>query len=104
MNRDFKGIWIPKELWLDRNLTIQEMVFLREIDSLDGEQGCFATNSYFADFFGISNTRVSLIIKSLVEKGYITSEIEYNKEYKHTTRRTLRVKKIGGRAKWERNT
>ena len=73
--RDFKGVWIPKEIWLSKNLTLQEKVFLVEIDSLDNQEGCFATNQYFADFFGISKTRVSLVIKSLVDKGYITLEL-----------------------------
>ena len=76
--RDFKGVWIPKEIWLSKNLTLQEKVMLVEIDSLDNEKGCFATNQYFADFFDISKTRVSLILKSLIEKGYITSKI-FNK-------------------------
>jgi hypothetical protein len=37
MKRDFKGIWIPKEIWLNENLTLQEKVFLVEIESLDNE-------------------------------------------------------------------
>ncbi len=76
MNRDFKGIWIPKEIWLSEKLTLQEKVFFVEIQSLDnGVDGCYANNSYFAKFFGISTTRVSLVIKSLIEKGCIKSEI-----------------------------
>jgi hypothetical protein len=37
-NRDFKGIWIPKEIWLSKDLTLQEKVFYVEIDSLDNEK------------------------------------------------------------------
>ena len=54
INRGFKGIWIPKEIWLNTDLTMQEKVFLVEIDSLDNDIGCTAGNQYFADFFGIS--------------------------------------------------
>lgn len=75
MTRDFKGIWIPKEVWLSKELTLQEKVFLVEIHSLDNENGCFANNEYFAKFFGLSKTRVSLVISSLIEKGYISSQI-----------------------------
>jgi hypothetical protein len=57
--RDFKGIWIPKEVWLSRELTLQEKVFYVEINSLDNEDGCWANNEYFASFFGISKVRVS---------------------------------------------
>jgi hypothetical protein len=50
-NRKFDGIWIPKELWFDQNLTLQEKIFFIEINSLDNEDGCYATNEYFAKFF-----------------------------------------------------
>jgi len=34
MNRDFKGVWIPKEVWINKDLTWMEKLFLVEIDSL----------------------------------------------------------------------
>ena len=41
IERDFKGIWIPKEIWLDSNLTWSEKMLLVEIDSLATlEKGC----------------------------------------------------------------
>lgn len=76
MERSFKGIWIPKEIWLSKELTLQEKVFLVEISSLDNDSGCFANNQYFASFFGISKTRVSIVINSLVEKGHVMSLIK----------------------------
>lgn len=87
-NRDFKGIWIPKEIWLSEELTMQEKLFLVEIDSLDNQQGCFANNQYFSDFFGISTVRVSKVINSLVEKGFITSIINQSKGNKRVLRVT----------------
>lgn len=51
MQRDFKCIWITKELWILKDLSLLEKVMLSEIDSLDNENGCYATNDYFADFF-----------------------------------------------------
>ena len=51
MNRDFKGVWIPKDVWLDHNLSWMEKLLLVEIDSLDAEKGCFASNGYFGEFF-----------------------------------------------------
>lgn len=88
MNRAFQGIWIPKEVWLSKELTLQEKVFLVEIKSLSNPQ-CYANNKYFADFFGLSRTRVSLIIKSLIDKGFIKSEIEYKKDSKQVEKRIL---------------
>lgn len=91
MERDFKGIWIPKEIWLSEDLTLQEKVFLVEIDSLDNKEGCYATNQYFAEFFGLSTTRVSLVIKSLVDKGYITSTLIYKEGTKQILKRVIKV-------------
>ena len=92
VSRDFKGIWIPKGIWLDKNLTIQEKVFLAEIDSLEGENGCFASNAYFAEFFGLSKERVRKIIAELVEKGYITNELIYKEGTKEVDKRILKVR------------
>lgn len=78
MERNFKGIWIPKEIWLDENLTMMEKIFLVEIDSLDNENGCFASNNYFADFFGISASRASQVINALSKKEYV--DIAYDRD------------------------
>lgn len=90
-NRGFKGIWIPASYWLDENLTIQEMLFLAEIDSLDiDEKGCYASNKHFSDFFGLTTGRCSQIITSLKDKGYIYVELVYNKK-KDIKNRTIKV-------------
>jgi hypothetical protein len=96
MDRNFKGVWIPKEIWESKTLTLQEKVFFVEIDSLDSsERGCYANNHYFADFFGISKTRVSLVIKSLIEKGFITSTINIKEGNKRILKGSL-IKVKGG--------
>lgn len=71
MERDFKGIRIPKEIRLDEDLNIMMKVLLVEIDSLDNEDWCFASNSYFSEFFWISETQISIYIKKLKELWYI---------------------------------
>ena len=78
MERDFKGVWIPKEVWLDENLTWMEKLLLVEIDSLDKEKGCFASNKYFAEFFQLSPSRISELVSQLVSKGYITTFLLYD--------------------------
>ena len=70
-NRDFKGVWIPKEIWLNKDLTLLEMVIFVEIDSLDNEDNCVAGNEYFADFCGCSESKVSKAIKKLQELNMI---------------------------------
>ncbi|MBI1714557.1 hypothetical protein HYQ54_1086 [Lactobacillus crispatus] len=83
-NRKFKGVWIPADYWLDENLSIMEVVILTEIDSLDGDNGCFASNKHFASFIGMTPAYVSKIIKHLKEKGYIS--VNYKTENRVTTR------------------
>ena len=90
-NRGFKGIWIPANYWLDENLTDREILFLVEIDSLDiGEAGCFASNKHFSDFFGLTASRCSQIIKGLKDKGYIEVIYEYGPN-QEIIKRTMRV-------------
>jgi hypothetical protein len=74
--RDFKGVWIKKEIWLDNNITWMEKLFLVEIDSLDNDNGCFASNNHFSEFFNLSASRCSEIISSLTKKQYISAVFE----------------------------
>jgi uncharacterized phage protein (TIGR02220 family) len=71
--RDFKGIWIPAEVWLDERLNPLEKVILMEIDSLDcGENGCYASNEYIAGFCQCSESKVAHAVTRLVELGYVS--------------------------------
>lgn len=74
-NRDFKGIWIPKEIWLDSRLSALEKIILAEVDSLDnGETGCFASNKYLAEFCQCSERKASEAISKLISTGYLYVE------------------------------
>jgi hypothetical protein len=73
-DRDFKGIWIPKEIWLDDNLSHTERFLLVEIDSLDNQDGCYASNEYLANFLRTSEKTISQSISNLKTMGYITQE------------------------------
>lgn len=72
--RDFKGIWISREIWLDKRLTALDKVILAEIDSLDCQDWCYASNAYLAEFCGCSKTKVSLTISKLTQLGYLKVE------------------------------
>ncbi|MCP1313001.1 helix-turn-helix domain-containing protein [Halomonas sp. 707D7] len=73
--RAFRGVWIPADIWLNRDLSLQEKVMLIEIDSLQHpEKGCFKSNKKLADFFGLSPNRVSEVISSLKKKGWVSIE------------------------------
>ena len=72
--RDFKGVWIPKEIWFDERMTMLDKGILMEIDSLDNKDGCKASNEYLANFCGCSDSNVSKTITLLKNLGYIYQE------------------------------
>lgn len=75
-SRDFKGIWIPKEIWESNQLSIMEKVLFVEIHSLDNERGCYASNRYFSEFFRVSERQIQTHIASLKTKGFVTVTIQ----------------------------
>lgn len=72
MERDFKGVWIPKDIWLNKELSILEKCLITEIDSLDNsDKGCFASNKYLSEFIGVSEGRCANIISDLKKREFI---------------------------------
>lgn len=74
-SRDFKGVWIPKDVWLSPKLSLMEKVLFVELHSLDNERGCYASNRYFAEFFGVSERQIRTHIGTLKAKGFISVTI-----------------------------
>ena len=87
--RDFKGVWIPKEIWLNKEMSVMEKLFLVEIDSLDNKEGCYASNAHFSEMFDLTKGRCTQIIKSLESKLMVN--IELIRDGKLITKRTIRV-------------
>lgn len=79
MNRDFKGIWIPREIWLREDLSALEKSLWAEIHSLfDRESGgCYASNEYLAKFCGVQDRRLREMISNLKNKGLI-EQVSFN--------------------------
>lgn len=70
--RNFKGVWIPAEVWLDERLTMLEKSIFIKINGLDSsERGCYASNKHIADFCQCSERKVSEAVAKLTEMGYI---------------------------------
>ena len=73
MDRDFKGVWISADVWLDTRLNALDKIILAEIDSLDIRgRGCYASNKYIAEFCQCSESKVSRAITKLIDAGYIS--------------------------------
>lgn len=79
-----EGLWIDLDILNDTNLSLQEKFTLAIIRALDKNNGCFASNKYFAQLLQVTSKRASDIIQSLITKNYITSTIE--DYYKRTIR------------------
>ncbi len=71
--RNFKGVFIPAELWLAEDLSFIEKGLITEIDSLDNDnkKGCYASDKYFAGFLGKSESSVTKLIAGLKKKGIV---------------------------------
>ena len=73
VKRDFKGVWMPREVWLDKRLSALDKVILTEIDSLDqGDNGCYASNQHLAEFCQCSERKVSDAVTKLIKCGYVS--------------------------------
>ena len=81
VNRAFKGVWIPKEIYLDNRLSWSEKILIVEIDSLDRGEGCFAGNEYLSKFIGITTTSISSSISKLVSLGFCKRVFVKHKRY-----------------------
>lgn len=75
--RCFRGIWIPADIWLDEGLTALDKIILSEIDSLDNEGGCTASNKYLADFCGCSESKIKSSISKL-KKQKLVEEVAFD--------------------------
>ena len=83
-----EGIWIDISIRKDEDLSLQEKFILAIIIGLDKGKGCYASNRYFADLLNVTSKRASDIIRSLITKEYVVSEIE------NFYKRTLTVVKV----------
>jgi biotin operon repressor len=71
--RKFTGIWIPKEIYLRRDINALEKMLWSEIYSLDNEDvgGCYASEKYLCEFLGIKRTQLYEMLKHLRDLGLI---------------------------------
>lgn len=70
--REFKGIWIPKEVYLSPAIGWMGKLIYLEIDSFTSkDRDCFVSNEYLAEKFEISPRQVIRNIVKLKELGWI---------------------------------
>lgn len=90
-SRDFKGIWIFKNLYLSRDYTPNEKFLLLEIYSLSKgrKKQCYANNKHFADFIGVKENTIQKAILKLEKNGHIVREYTYRDGTKEISGRII---------------
>src|SRR5208337_581750 len=89
----FAGVWIPKEIWLDPEMSRTEKALLAQIDSFDRRpSGCVAGNAYFAKFFQLSVRQTRRYIARLVALGWV--EVERLGPRRRRLRATAKLKAL----------
>ena len=91
--RDFKGVYIPKEIWCHPDLKAEEILVWGEVFALDNNFGCVVDNQHFCELFGWFDKngepqirKVQTIIKRLKDKQLFSVEQD-----KRRNERTIRV-------------
>lgn len=94
MERQFKGVWIPAEIWLDKRLTLVDRALLAEIDSFSGNGKTFHKgNDTIQEEYGISRNTVGRSLKKLEALGFV--EITFNGRVRNVTTRAGSIPKMG---------
>lgn len=71
--RQFKGVWIPARIWLDRRLSVHDKVLLADIDSFTSRDASyFKSNETIMNELGVSKATAKRSVKHLHDLGYIT--------------------------------
>lgn len=85
-----KGLWIPADILLNKNLSDKEKIVLSMILYLSEEKrSCFASNKYIANIVNVTPERVSKIISSLKDKGYVKVKLKYKTDSKEIEERQI---------------
>ena len=83
---------IPANVRYDKSITPNAKLLYWEITALSNKTGsCRASDSYFAELYGVSKTSIQNWLSSLEKKWYITREVEYQEGTKIILRRYTRI-------------
>lgn len=79
---------IPADVRYDEKLIPNAKLLYGEITALSNDKGyCWATNSYFANLYGVTTKTISNWLSSLEKQGYIYREVERDEKKVVTSRK-----------------
>lgn len=85
-----KGLWIPAEILLNKDLSDKEKIILSMILYLSDETGsCYASNKYIASIVNVTSDRVSKIVSSLKKKRFIEVILNFKADSKEVESRQI---------------
>ena len=82
--RQFTGVWLPKELLLDKRLTAVDKILYAEITSF-GDKGCWKKSEELMSLCGVKKDAFIASCKRLIDFGYITQSREYGRMRRKST-------------------
>lgn len=89
-NLNLRGIWIPIEVLINKELSDKEKMIYSMILFLSNENKyCYCTNKTISELLDISITQVSKLINLLKEKKYIDVKLIYKENSKQIKMRKL---------------
>ena len=82
----FTGLWTPKEIILDTKLSWLQKNMWSVINSMQGNDGCFASDKYLSELFNVHPKHINRAIKGLIDLGYVIKiRFDGKKRYLKTT-------------------
>lgn len=66
--KEFTGVWIPRHIIEDEDLSMSEMIIYSEIACFEI---CYKSNEKLGERYGLKANTISIIISKLLSKGYI---------------------------------
>jgi len=70
-NPKFTGVWIPREVFQHKSLSPTAKFVYGIVDSLDNEDGCYASNGYLSVSLGVSDRQIRSLLKELEDTKLI---------------------------------
>lgn len=93
-DRQFKGVWIAAEIWLDKRLTLVEKALLAEIESFTGNGRSFhKCNKTIQEEYGISRNTVGRSLNKLTKLGFL--DVTFNGRVRCVRTRAGSIPKMG---------